>query len=112
MTSVQVFDLIKTRFALTSDYKLAKKLCISTASISQHRKHPHGLGEVTAYKAAKLLNIPPAYLLVLANIERATLPEIAATWRALATAIEAEMAAQNQRVERGSERRGQGRLCF
>lgn len=71
LSTVQIFDLIKAKHGLTSDYQLAKALGVTAGLISKHRHSSFGLDDQTAQKAADLLSVDPAYLILCGLVESA-----------------------------------------
>ena len=110
MTSVDLLDWVKARYNLSSDYQLAKKLHLTQSAISIHRIKPHGFTEKTALNIAKLLDLPPAYVLAMTHAERAKDAELAKIWNTLAERLEREIRLTKQRASNASERRAASRL--
>lgn len=86
--TLQFFDLIKTRHNLRSDYELARRLLITPASVSLHRKKPHGMDNLLALRVAKMLDYPAEYVLSCAACERAKCTEEKQVWMRLNACLE------------------------
>ncbi|HZX30764.1 MAG TPA: DUF3693 domain-containing protein [Rhodocyclaceae bacterium] len=86
-TTVEFLDEISSRSDGISDYAIAKQLGITRQSVSNYRTGKSHFDETTAYKAAKLLDLEPAYVLACSQAERAKTPEIQAVWKSVAERI-------------------------
>lgn len=73
MTTIELLDLLKSSYSLSSDYKLAKFLGINQANISTWRKGST-LGDETAILVAEKLNLDPAQVLIWMTAERSKCP--------------------------------------
>lgn len=82
-TTTEFLEGVKATYGLTSDYKLAKFLGISTASISRLMQKKDFLGDENAIKVANLLKIAPAYVLSCVHFERAKKAEEKAVWQSI-----------------------------
>lgn len=82
-TTTEFLEGVKAAYGLTSDYKLAKFLGISTASISRLMQKKDFLGDENAIKVANLLKIAPAYVLSCVHFERAKKAEEKAVWQSI-----------------------------
>lgn len=70
MNSCDFIDALKAAYGLTSDYQAAKKLGISTTTISSYRAHRSFLSDDIALKIADLLEVDPLTVLACVNAER------------------------------------------
>lgn len=75
LKTVEIFDLLKHKQNLPSDYALAKVLGVNPSLISHHRKREMGLTPEIAIKCADLLRLDRGLLLVWAAIGRANCTE-------------------------------------
>ncbi|MFK5947934.1 MAG: hypothetical protein QM500_04075 [Methylococcales bacterium] len=66
----KVLDNVRTRHSLTTEYQLAKKLCISHARLYSYRKRGSVIGDDVALVIEKLLNMPEGSLLFEAQAQR------------------------------------------
>lgn len=82
-TTCHFLDAVKTRHALPSDYALAKKLGITSQSITQYRNGRLLLSDSMAITVANLLEIDPAIVISSAHAERAKKPEERAIWEGI-----------------------------
>ena len=83
MKTIDYIDAAAAKMGWTSDYRIAKELGISTASISKIR-HGGGIGNDVAWKVAELLEIDPTEVIAVAELERAERSadaEKAAVWK-------------------------------
>lgn len=55
--TVELLDMVKAKYGLTSDYQLAKKLGVSSARVSNWRNMKASLEWETAFQVADLLDI-------------------------------------------------------
>ena len=55
--TVELLDMVKAKYGLTSDYQLAKKLGVSSARVSNWRNMKASLEWETAFQVADLLEI-------------------------------------------------------
>ncbi|KLU99018.1 hypothetical protein ABT56_23060 [Photobacterium aquae] len=55
--TVELLDMVKAKYGLTSDYQLAKKLGVSSARVSNWRNMKASLEWDTAFQVADLLGI-------------------------------------------------------
>lgn len=71
-TSIQLLDMAKAMHGIPSDYALAKKMCISPASIYGIRNNGTSFGVDQCVTIAKLLDLDPMKILSCARIEQLT----------------------------------------
>lgn len=71
ITTVEIFDMLKVKHELHSDYSLARLLGVTPALICKHRAHPFGMSNELAMKCAALLKYDPAFVLAATMAERA-----------------------------------------
>jgi len=83
MKTTDWLDQVKTRFDLTSDYQLAKKLGITRAAVSRYRNGKDLIGNPVAITIANLLEIPPEVMVVASQAERARQPIEKAVWESI-----------------------------
>ncbi len=69
--TITLLDTLKAAYGLTSDYQLAKKLCIKRATVSRYRNGLSFLDDKTSFEVAELLELDPAFVVACANLERA-----------------------------------------
>ncbi|MDP5205773.1 helix-turn-helix transcriptional regulator [Alishewanella sp. SMS9] len=70
MKTCDFIDELKAAYGLTSDYQAAKKLGISTTTISSYRAGRSFLSDDIALKIAHLLDVEPLLVLACVNAER------------------------------------------
>lgn len=88
--TIEFLDELKSRFKLTSDYKLAKLLQVHQTSVSNYRKGRTFLSPEIALKVGALLEISPGYILACVEEERAertNRPLIRDAWHEVARAL-------------------------
>ncbi len=69
MRSPELFDELKEKLELSSDYALAKKLGVSVQGISSARKRNTKPDPYTVFRAAELLKRDPVQMLAEAQLE-------------------------------------------
>lgn len=70
MKTCDFIDELKAYYGLTSDYQAAKKLGISTTTISGYRAGRSFLSDDIALKVAELLEVDPLIVIACVNAER------------------------------------------
>lgn len=71
MSIIFLIEKLKTAYNLPSDYAAAKKLGITKQSISKIRNNDSTFDDKTSFTIAELLNMNPAQVVALMNLERA-----------------------------------------
>lgn len=84
-TTIDYLDKIKEKHKLSSDYKLAKYLGLTTTAIGYYRKKKSTMDDYTALKVAEALGIDPMEVIAMANAERTKSPEVKKAWERIAT---------------------------
>jgi len=69
--TITLLDTLKAAYSLTSDYQLAKKLGVKTATVSRYRNGLSFLDDRTAFEVSELLELEPSFVVACANLERA-----------------------------------------
>lgn len=77
MDTIYFLDRIKSEYSITSDYKLAKLMGISTSRLSHYRVGKHSMDEVLALRVEKLLKLKPGTVLLEIQAGRTKCPEAA-----------------------------------
>jgi transcriptional regulator with XRE-family HTH domain len=80
-STVEYLDAIKAHRHLTHDSDLARLLGVQRQTISRYRLMPVSMDDDVAMKAANLLGIRPATILLDMYAERQRNPAIKAVWR-------------------------------
>lgn len=70
-SSVDLLNLTIDKYCLSSDYALAKLLCVTPGLISKHRKKSFGMSDELALTVADKLGYDPAFVIACVNYERA-----------------------------------------
>lgn len=83
MKTSNYLDALKARHSLTSDYQIAKKLRMTSASISRYRLNKTTFDDSTALLVAELLEIDPLIVIADMNAIRSKTPETRAVWKEL-----------------------------
>ena len=89
-TTIEFIDAVKSRSGVASDYALAPVLGITRAQVSKFRNRKDFLGDSTAMKVGKLLQIDPAYVVACAHAERAREDAEKSLWQGLAAKLAPE----------------------
>lgn len=87
MTTRDFLDAIKARYRLPSDYALAHFMGISKGIVSSYRVGKSGIGDQTALKVAKLLELDPGYVLACLHAERAHRDDVREIWQKTAQTL-------------------------
>ena len=82
-TSLDYLNDVKAAYRLDSDYALAPILGITKQEVSKLRNRKAYMGDSTALKVARLLEINPAETMASAHAERAKNPEEKAVWASI-----------------------------
>lgn len=82
-TTTQYLDAVKSRTGAASDYALAPIIGVTRAQISIYRKGSSFLGDETALKVAKILEIDSGIVLAAVHAERAKGDGEKAAWKAI-----------------------------
>jgi len=82
-TTVDWLAECKRRFGVESDYALAKRLGVSSQTISSYRTGRSRFDDDMALTVAEALQIDPLQVIASANAERAKTPEQRARWEAI-----------------------------
>ena len=82
-TTVEFLDAISAQEGDCSDYRLAKLLGLKQQQVSNYRNKGGTFSDGTAIRAAELLKIDPAYILLCMHQERAKEPEEKAVWASM-----------------------------
>ena len=80
-TTIQFIDAVKSKHGIASDYALAKFLEVKQQTVSGYRQGKVFLGDETAIKVAKVLEVEPASVLAAVHAERAKTEEEKAVWK-------------------------------
>jgi len=83
-TTIQFLDALKARHCGASDYAISKILGVTQQTVSRYRVGKDFLGDSTAIRVAKLLEIDPAYVVACAHAERAKAEDEKAVWTGFA----------------------------
>ncbi len=92
-TTIELLDLLKTRYGWDSDYRVAKELGIPKQTVSNWRTKVASFGNPEAIRIAKLLNFDPAYVMACANHDRAKSDDERQVWERIARAVAAGLSA-------------------
>lgn len=87
-STVIYLDLVKQRFSLSTDYKLAKWLGSDTAVISNYRLKKRVIDPYTAARIAEALGIDPMEVIATAEMEREKDEKKRDFWRKLLHKLE------------------------
>lgn len=91
-TTVQFLDALSAKHGKASDYRLAKIMGCTPASISHYRHGRSYLNDETSLKVAALLDLEPGYVLACVYAERAAranAPEVQEAWERIALRVAA-----------------------
>lgn len=88
-STVDYLDAIKARHALSHDSDLAKLLGVQRQTVSRYRLMPVSMDDEVAMKAANLLGIRPATILLDMYAERQRDPKIKTVWQEAADDLRA-----------------------
>ena len=80
-TTRELLDAVKRRHGLTSDYQLGKLLNIDRALVSGYMRGARYLAERDAFAVAHALEVEPAAVLALVQLEKARTDEGRKAWR-------------------------------
>ena len=83
MNTLDWLAACKRKFGVESDYALAKRLGVSTQTISSYRTGRSRLDDAMALTIALALEVDPIIVSASVNAERATTPEKRARWEGL-----------------------------
>ena len=108
-TTVEWLAVCKQKFGVESDYALAKRLGVSSQTISSYRTGRSRFDDDMALTVAVALGIDPLQVIASANAERAKTPEQKARWVGLMEKFSGSF--RNLLPQwNGHERRAQARL--
>jgi len=82
-TSVELLDMVKARYRLASDYAAAKKIGVTTSSISHIRMQRRFFDVNQCVVIAQLLELDPLKVIASAQVERGERmhkPEMVKLW--------------------------------
>lgn len=83
-TTIQFLNALKARNGGASDYAIAKILGLTHQAVSRYRVGKEFLGDSTAIRVAKLLEIDPSYVVACAHAERCKAEDEKAVWTGFA----------------------------
>lgn len=83
MKARDYLDAIKARHNIQSDYAAAKALNVTRSAVSRYRNGSDTFADPVAIRAAELLDMDPAEVLIDCQMERAPDPATRAAWGAL-----------------------------
>lgn len=86
-TTIVFLDAVKAKTGARSDYALSKILGITASEVSKLRLKKSFLGDSTAIKVAKLLDIDPAIVVACSHAERAKRADEKQVWQHIAKAL-------------------------
>lgn len=86
-TAPAFLDQVKARHGLSTDYQLARALGVAPNMISRYRKPGRTFEDKVALRIAKLLELPPEYVLACMAVHRSRNPEAAKIWAQIAVRI-------------------------
>ncbi len=92
-TTNELLDLVKSRHALPSDYKLGLVLGLSHNAVGHYRKGRTCLDDRVSIKVAELLDLDAGYVAACMHSERASDDTIKALWSRVAFTLERSTAA-------------------
>jgi len=87
-TTAQLLEAIRAKFSIRSDYALMKFMGVTQGSVIRW-KSGGCFNDEHAVEVARLLELPPAYVLACVNLERAKGSRAAGVWRQIADAFAA-----------------------
>lgn len=83
--TIQFLDAVMSRYALPSDYAMAKVLGITRSAVSRYRNHPEAtFDDATALKIAAALETDPGYVFACMAAQRAKVEQVRRIWEELA----------------------------
>lgn len=85
-TTAEFIDEIKVRQGLVKDADVARRLGITSSSVSQLRNLKNTFDDSTALKVAELLGTDPGYVVLCAHAQGAKRPEVRTVWEHIARA--------------------------
>lgn len=85
MNQTDLLDVAKTQQGLTSDAKLAQRLGITPARVSDLRKRRKPIDEAEIFMLADMANIDPHFVAASVKLEREKNPAKRAYWERLTT---------------------------
>jgi hypothetical protein len=91
-TTRELLELVSRATGARTTYALAKVLQITETSVARWKKGGT-LSDATAVHIARLVNLPPGYVVACMHAERATMDEERALWRDVAEKLRAVAAA-------------------
>jgi transcriptional regulator with XRE-family HTH domain len=86
-STVQYLDAIRAKHHVSSDAELARLLNVTKQTVSRYRLLPISMDDEIAMRAARLLNIRPATILLDMHAERQRNPLIKAAWQEAAETL-------------------------
>lgn len=86
-TTIGFLDALKARNGGASDYAIAKILGVTQQTVSRWRVGKDFLGDSTAIKVGKLLEIDPRYVVACAHAERAKTDDEKTVWQGFAALL-------------------------
>ena len=87
-TTNQLLDRIKADKQITSDYRLAKVLCVTKSAITNYRYGKSSPNDEVGIRMADLLNADPGHITACLHAERAQSPEIRQLWERIAMRLQ------------------------
>lgn len=88
MNTIELLDAIRERHNLPSDYAAAALLNITRQQASKYRHGKEAMGDEVAQRAAALLGLDPAVVVVQMHAQRAADPELRKLWTGMAERLE------------------------
>ncbi|MDH4275041.1 MAG: hypothetical protein OEW08_08385 [Gammaproteobacteria bacterium] len=86
-TTLEFISDLKAKTGLDSDYAISKELGVTRNAISLYRTGKAFMGDETAMKVAKILDIDPGYVVACVHAEREKIPAVKAMWKHTAQAL-------------------------
>jgi len=83
-TTIDVLSALSRKLDGASDYAIAKALGVTRGAVSKYRTGTSTFDDATAMKAADILGVEPAAIMLLAHAERTKTPEVRRVWVSLA----------------------------
>ena len=83
MNTIDILEATRTHLGITSDYALAKALCVTQTSISNYKMRRSIMDDDVALRIADILGLNPLAVIAMANSERAKTPEMQARWNGI-----------------------------
>lgn len=80
-TTIEFLDAVKAKTGVPSDYALSPILEVTRSAVSRYRNGKDFLGDETALRVAKILEVEPATVLAAVHAERAKTAEEKAVWK-------------------------------